>query len=204
MDEIPERQRTRSRNLLLDTETLADWKNILALVVAQKYDCFAIKEDNISSTDETTYKYYVYGEPSDVAIAKQLFHFVYGEVNRLIKENCFGRGQLYTDSFAEGVVHSARVNIEYENFDTAGVVKAAEPKQEVKKDALEVPAKEPTKPPPIENKVNVSNKEKPMDIQAYWLGLDLGDDIHIGKVDIKKFSSDAINFNNLFAGIDEE
>ena len=173
-------------DLLLDTEMLADWINILALVVCKKYDCFAIKEDNIASDGPITYRYYVYGDPADVAIAKQLFNFVYDRINKLLAQTCSGRGQLYRDSFAEGAVNGARVNIEYENFSTIGVVKVSEEKSEVKKDAIEAPQKTPLKPPAIENKVNVSNKEKPLDVYAYFQGMDYGSDIHIGSIDESK------------------
>lgn len=167
-------------NLLLETETLADWKNILALVVAKKYDCYAIQEENVLSTGERSFKYFVYGEDEDVTIAKQLFNYVYGEITKLVNNKCFGRGDLFLDSFAEGAVNGVRINIEYENFSVTGIVKAKETVEEVKKDVLAPIEKAPTKPPAIENKTNVSNKEKPLDIMAYFQGEGFGRDIHIG------------------------
>lgn len=167
-------------NLILETPELSDWKNILALVVANKYDCYAIQEENVLATGERTYKYFVYGEPEDIIIAKMLFDYVYNEINKLLTSRCSGRGQLYHDSFAEGVVNGVRVNIEYENFSVSGVVKKPQPAEEEKKDAIAPVEKAPIKPPSIEKKTNVSNKEKPIDIMAYFIGEGFGRDIHIG------------------------
>lgn len=167
-------------DLLLETPTLADWKNILALVVAKKYDCYAIMEESLSSTGEQSFKYFVYGEPSDVIIAKQLFNYVYGEIDKLIESVCKYRGELFRDSFAEGAVNGARINIEYENFIVNGIVVAKE-KEVPKEDAIATVEKAPIKPPAIERKTKVSNEEKPLDIIAYFTGEGCGRNIHIGQ-----------------------
>lgn len=169
-------------NLLLETPELADWKNILALVVAKKYDCYAIQEENVLTTGEKSFKYYVYGEPEDIIIAKQLFDFVYNEVNKVIALRCTSRGELYRDSFAEGAVNGVRINIEYENFFSPGMVIAKEDKVEEKKDSIANVEKSPVKPPAIEKKTMASNKEKPLDIMAYFIGEGYGRDIHIGEI----------------------
>lgn len=179
-------------DLLLDTNKLEDWINILALIVAKKYDCFAIKEDNISSTGETTYRYYVYGEPNDVLIAKELFKYIYDEIIDLIQDICYEENEIYKYSFAEGCVNGAKMNIEYENFSTSGAVKAEASKQEIKSDAIELPEKAPLPPPPqITNRVKVINKEKELDPYAYFEGVEFGSDIHIGSVDIRKLYGSA-------------
>lgn len=178
-------------NLLLDTPELADWKNILALVVATKYDCYAIQEENVLSTGERSYKYFVYGEPEDIAIAKQLFNFVYSEINKLVTVKCSNKGQLYIDSFAEGAANGVRANIEFENFAIHSLVKTKE-KEDLKADAIATVEKSPIKPPAIENKKKATNKEKPLDIMAYFTGEGYGRDIHIGAVQPGKFLPDDV------------
>lgn len=168
-------------NLMLDTPELADWKNILALAVANKYDCYAIQEENVASSGERTYKYFVYGEEDDVAIAKELFSYVYGEMLKVIETKCTGRGELYRDSFCEGLVNGVKINIEFENFTVSGIVKTQSSSEEIKKDVLAPIEKAPIKPPAIDKKTKVTNKEKPLDIMAYFVGEGFGRDIHIGK-----------------------
>lgn len=172
-------------NLMLETDTFADWKNILALAVANKYDCYAIQEENVLSTGEKSFKYFVYGEDEDVAIAKVLFTYVYDKIVELIEKRCPPDNELYRDSFGEGAANGVKVNIQYENFSSPGVVKRAE-KPEVKPDAIAPTEKAPIKPPAIEKKMNVSKKDKPLDIIAYFIGEGMGREIHIGKMDLDK------------------
>jgi hypothetical protein len=174
-------------NLLHESSTLEDWKKLLALIVTKKYDCYAIQEDNIATTGEQVFKYYVYGDPEDVVISKELFKYVYGEIDNVIKTKCApNRGKVYRDSFCEGLIKGVRDNIEYEDFAITGTVRHAPVQPEVKSDVLAPVEKAPIKPPAIDKKIPTkSNDEKPIDIMAFFIGESLGKDIHIDSMKTK-------------------
>lgn len=175
-------------NLLHESDNLEDWKNLLALVVAQKYDCYAIQENNVARTGDgvtarQTYRYYVYGEDEDVAVARELFSFVYDEMDRIIKARCpTNRGRVYYDSFCEGLVKGVRGNIEEEDFAVVGVVKQTT-KPIVKEDAIApVVNFVARKPPAIRDRAKTTAApEKEIDFQAFIIGESFGKDIHINR-----------------------
>jgi len=167
-------------DLLFSTPTEIEWKSILALVVGTKYDCFIIKEENIASTGDRVLKYFVYGDESDVLMTKGLFKFVDAKIDQLISQHCRSMSELYISSFGEGAVNGVRVNIEYETFNMPGLVKTT-PKVETEVGSVAIAKIElEKKEAPLKDKTQVGNKEKPIDIIAYFTGESYGRDIHIG------------------------
>lgn len=171
-------------DLLFAEESEVDWKQIIAQACATKFDCFIIKEQQISSSGDQRFEYFIYGDPDDVAIARSLFSFVSNEIEALISKNCYGRGDLYIASYGEGAANSVRVNIEMEDYKVDGLVK---PKVIIEaaenKEAIVSADKAPKAPPPIKERSNVSNAEKPIDIIAYWRGEGDGRHIHLSEMD---------------------
>lgn len=167
-------------NLFLEIKEPADWIRILALAVARKYDCYAIQEQNTIATGEIYYRYFVYGADEDVAIAKQLFNYLHQEITKLVEDQCEGENDLFRESYTEGAVSGVKRNIEYETFNVSGMVKSKSVEAPTSEEAALAPVmKSAIKPPPIENKSNVSNQEKPIDIWAYWEGEGAGAEIHL-------------------------
>ncbi len=172
-----------------------EWEDILAVAVADKYECYVIKEKCITSGGDISFKYFAYGDDSDIVFVKAVFHHLHSQMISAISMNCRDRGQLYVDSYSEGLVSAVRTNIMFEDFNMPGLVEA-----KVKEDdpgpAL-VKTEEVRDKPPIEEKTQTRSdkKEKPLDIMAYFKGEGDGRDIHLS--DDGEYAP-----NDLVAGID--
>lgn len=167
--------------LLYETKNYEEWKSILALIVSSKYDCLTIQEVNEASTGEKVYKYFVYGDETDVIHTKCLFAFAFKEVQKVIDANCFKRGELFQSSYSEGVVNGIRINIECEDFIMEGIVMQKKDKPAENKEAMTKVEEPKEKDIPIKEKAMVNNKERPLDHIAYFYGELAGSQIHIGK-----------------------
>lgn len=181
--EVEEKPVYSDDDLLFETQDDLDWINILALAVGNKYDCLIIREENVASTGDRVFKYFVYGDSSDTMCTKMLFGFVKKEIDATVSMHCRGRGDLYISSFCEGVVNGVKINIETEDFHIEGMT-VAKSVDEEPKEALVKP-EEPKKNKediPIKERKNVSKDRKPLDIMAYFEGEGFGRKIHIGKV----------------------
>lgn len=166
-------------NLLFEEAIPTDWRAQLAIICGNKFDCYIIQEKNVSViTGDTTFKFFIYGNKDDITLTRTLFKFISAEIEDLVASNCQGRGQLYTESYCEGVVAGARSNIESEKFNVKGIVNA-EKEQEAPDTKTIEKVKEPKKEKPIEATTDLSTKEKPLDITAYWQGEYDGGNIHI-------------------------
>lgn len=168
--------------LLFATQDVSEWAAILALTVANKYDCFVIQEENVSSLGDKEFKYFVYGNDADVICCKMLFAFVKDEIDKAVEKNCKGRGQLYITSYCEGLVNGIRINIETEDFAVEGMVVQKEAEECPKEAMVKTEEKKDKEDIPIKEKVQLNKKEKPLDIIAYFTGEGHGRKIHIGKV----------------------
>jgi hypothetical protein len=164
--------------LLYAVPVVVEWMRILALTVGNKYDCFVIQEENVASTGERVYKYFVYGHENDVPMTKELFKFVSSQIEGLIALHCVGKSELYTSSFGEGAVNGIRINIEFESFNLPGMVKAPEKPMPVSSVAIAKIDPE-KKEAPLKEKVEVNNPEKDIDIIGYFTGESYGRGIHI-------------------------
>lgn len=169
--------------LLFETKELQDHLAQLALTCAEKFDCFVIQERNVAQDGDTSYRYFIYGDSTDIIRVKALFSFVKKEVDSIISMFTRGRGKLYIDSFAEGVVNGVRINIKQEDFHVEGLV--IQSKEEKISEGAIIPTESPKKePPPIEEKTDLgSGKDsKPIDAIAFFYGEEKGRAIHIGKI----------------------
>ncbi len=178
--------------LLFQSESNLEWIDQLTFAVADKYDCYIIKEKITASTGDEVYKYYVYGEDVDAIYVKEVFKLLHSQMVSVIDKNTIGRGPLFITSYCEGLVHGVKVNLMFEDFELKGMV-------ETKTEAgpgltkVEVDKKE----PPLKEKQEVkkASQEKPLDILAYFRGEGDGRKIHIGE-------ADSDNVPNLLTGMD--
>lgn len=172
-------------DILYKSKEVIDWKRIIALAATAKFDCFIIQEEQTASTGDKSFAYFIYGEPDDVAIARHLFNFVCEEIEKLLTKNCTNRGQLYIDSYSEGIANSVKINIEYENYHVEGLVKPIITEEVKELENTKALAKTEATPKEklFQEKIPVSNKEKPLDLSAYFAGEKDGMNIHIGKIE---------------------
>lgn len=187
-------------DLLYESKEVIDWKRIIALATTDKFDCFVIQEEQIASTGDKNYLYFIYGYLDDVAIARHLFNFVCTEIEKLITKICAGRGDLFTSSYSEGLADTVKINIEYEDYHVEGLVKTAEPEEIKELAPTQALAKteEAPKEKPIAEGIKVKNSQKPLDIVAYFKGQSDGRNIHIGKItDEFKLEQEIVNIDSI-------
>lgn len=183
-----------------------EWVDMLAFAVADKYDCYIIKEANLASTGETIYKYFAYGDEVDSLYVKKVFELLYQQMLSSISMKTRGRGKLYIESYSEGLVNGVKVNLAFEDFEMPGLVELKS--SEIEGPALVKTETEEKAPPPIKEKENVKkDKEKPLDILAYFKGEGDGRKIHISD-DIDDLADSnlmvGIDLSQLFSGKDYE
>ncbi len=186
--------------LLFQTNSLLEWIDQLTFAVADKYDCYIIKEENTASTGEKIFKYYVYGDDTDAIYVKEVFACLHSQMQAMIDKTIVGRGKLFVDSYCEGLVHGVKVNLMFEDFELKGMV---EVKKEEGPGLTKVEAEK--REPPLKEKqeVKTASKEKALDIMAYFRGEGDGRNIHIGEAD-SEYVPDlmhGIDLSNLFKDI---
>jgi hypothetical protein len=156
-----------------------EWEDILAVAVADKYECYVIKEKCVTSSGDMSFKYFAYGDDADIIFVKAVFNHLFSQMVSAISMNCRDRGELYVDSYSEGLVSAVRTNIMFEDFNMPGLVEV-KAKEDDPGPAL-VKTEEVREKPPIEEKTQTrsNKKEKPLDIMAYFKGEGDGRDIHL-------------------------
>ena len=173
-----------SDNLLFEEVILTEWRGIVAIACANKYDCSIIREDATATTTidtTTTYRYYVYGDDTDVIQTRLLFQFVASRIDDLMLTYCRGKSNLYEQSFGEGAANGVKDNIAYETFAVEGMVKTEAVEEVQPRESLVKTSDAIAKPePPIKETKTINTREKPIDIVAYIRGEKLGGNIHIG------------------------
>ncbi len=172
-------------NLFFETKEDLEWPAIVALAIGNKYDCLVIKEDNMISNGEIHYKYFVYGENSDILRFKELFTFLQDKLKEELATNCFDKSSLYTNSWTEGWARGVQINIEMEDFRTTGIINSSNKEDNISPSAIvhdnieEINKNKAD--PPIKARYDVSNKkDKQIDIIAYFKGEGRGRQTHIG------------------------
>ncbi len=156
-----------------------EWEDVLAVAVADKYECYVIKEKCITSSGDISFKYFAYGDDTDIIYVKAAFNHLHSQMASVISMNCRSRGELYINSYSEGLVSAVQLNIMFEELKMPGLVSTKAKEDEpgpalVKVDVVK-------EKPPIEEKTQTRSdkKEKPLDIMAYFKGEGDGKDIHL-------------------------
>lgn len=128
------------------------------------------------------FSYFAYGDPEDVVNVQFVYHVFSKRIEELIEKKCPGRGPLYVDSYAEGVVEAVKSNIYWEGIDIPEI--NPDQKTEQKEKILEPGENKLSKPKtekekPANQSVDVGNNSKPLDINAYWRGMSDGSKLHL-------------------------
>jgi hypothetical protein len=114
---------------------IVGWKNQLVLAVAKKFSCLIIQEESVPSSGVSQFSYYAYGEDEDIETTKLVYNTLSKKVEELLLTKCIGRGGIFISSYAEGVVQSIKINIEYDDIELPKVnktVKTSQTKDESK------------------------------------------------------------------------
>ncbi len=183
-----------------------EWEDVLAVAVADKYECYVIKEKCVTSSGDTSFKYFAYGDETSILYVKAVFNHLHSQMVSVISMNCRSRGDLYVDSYSEGLVSAVQLNIMFEEFKMPGLV-TAKAKEDDSGPAL-VKAEVVKEKPPIEEKTQTRSdkKEKPLDIMAYFKGEGDGKDIHLdadGEHMPRKLTTE-MDLSQLFGGKDAD
>lgn len=185
-------------NILFRSFTKSFWRNRLAIVLATQFFCYIIEQKITANTSidgnelpVEEFIYFLYGEDKhDVGNVKQLYSVLEPKIDSIITEVCKGRGGLFCESFSEGFMNSIKYRIENGDFDfkiqELKEEAAAKPDTIVKQTKTEFPSTQ-----PVENKRDIVEDKKPIDIIAYFKGeqagmkLELGELLKANDIDIK-------------------
>lgn len=159
--------------LLFKTPFIVGWMNQLALGLANKFDCKIVQEECVPLEGLSNFNYYVYGEDEDVHAVKFIFPILERKINQLVEINCHGRGNIYINSYCEGLVQAIKHNIETGEFDLPKVnrnmINIHGNQLNNGTSNLVVPKQE--KEEPTQQRVDVATQSFIKDIQAYFKGL---------------------------------
>ena len=160
--------------LLFHTFSIVGWMSRLALSIAKHFDCHIVQETITPATGGHEYNYFVYGGEDEEEYVKFAFASFLKKIHYLLDTKCIGRGPIYQDSYAEGVVEAIKSNIEFNGIDIPEVKRPSrkiESKQievDTSKQAIVTPSK---KEAPHDEKVNVAEQSLIKDINAYYKGV---------------------------------
>jgi len=171
-------------NILYRSHVRYFWKNRLAIILSAQFFCYVVEQKltsmmNIPDQDNAEFAvdefiYYIYGsEDSDVDNVKRLYLTLEAKIDGVLTEVCRGRGALFSESYAEGLMNAVKYRIENGDFD----FKIQELKQETldKKEAIvKAPADNFPDKKPVDNKRDIAEDKKPIDIIAYFKGEQAG------------------------------
>lgn len=161
---------------------LNPWRQQLVLAIGLHFDCQIVQEEIVPVEGLHEFSYFAYGEPEDVVNVQFVYHVFSKRIEELIEKKCPGRGPLYVDSYAEGVVEAVKSNIYWEGIDIPEI--NPNQKTEQKEKILEPGENKLAKPKtekekPANQSVDVGNNSKPLDINAYWRGMSDGSRLHL-------------------------
>lgn len=151
----------------------------LALTVGNYFDCQIVQEETVPNYGPHTFNYYVYGDDGDIKIVRFVFAAFIRCVNELIKINCSSHGQIYTDSYCEGVTDAIKQNIwsfGIELPEKKVQSRVVGPAITVKSEEIVKPKEDKTR---AEKRVDVRSQSIVKDIMAYFAGIDDGKELSL-------------------------
>lgn len=162
-------------NLLYKVDKIIDWKARLAVIVAQKYFCYVVQEQNIANTGEESWHYYLFGEENDIKVAKALFSLLVSEIDSLILVNCVAKHFTYEGSYVLGLIDGLEERIYFGEIELPGIIQAKPlPKQESVGSGKEIVSTEKPKALPKEKPVKETQDTKSAfitDVMAWQKGI---------------------------------
>lgn len=161
--------------LLFHTDFQVPWKMQLSLAVANKFDCLIVQEESVPIEGNSEFDYYVCGDPDDIESVKIAFRALLFLIDDTVNKNCIGEDENYMESYAEGLSHSIKENLEYGIFLPKREKKVKQEEVEVKPDAIaHIPTQ---KEKPSDKKCDITNSSRITNVIAYYRGVADGKDL---------------------------
>lgn len=160
------------KNILFKTEGSfpVDWKERLSVVISKLCYCYIIQEQNFLATGESFFVYYIYGDEENIATVKHLYQKISSKVEEMVVERCPDRGDLYKDSYADGLVEGFLARLEEFNIEIKPPSRSVKQEIKVNGDELTPPKKELPKEKPVEKTTQVGLRSKNIDHVAFIRG----------------------------------
>jgi hypothetical protein len=167
-------------DILFRSPVIVGWKNLLALLLSRKYDCYIIQEEQVPAEGASEWVYFLYGDDEDTPLVKYLYSAFLVKIEELVKTKCVGRGERYISSYSEGAVNGIREVLDYLEFSIPKMVKTkTEIKTEDKTKIVKTDSEEKIVPPKIEATADVGAQSKVDDPIAYLRGVADGAQIEL-------------------------
>ena len=175
-------------NLLFEELILTEWRAIIAIACANKYDCVVIREDataTIASEVSTTYRYFVYGDDSDIIHVKLCcISSLFPRSRHCWQPNALARAPYTSNHMPRELLMASRTTSPTSLSRQMALCRSSQkPRSKCKSgeaivktgDALAVPE------PPVKKTTTINTQDKPIDYVAYIRGQRAGSQIHIGE-----------------------
>jgi hypothetical protein len=104
-------------DLLFSSLSILNWKSDLASCLANEYYCKILQVVCQPAEGASFYNYHIYGDDADIDIIRRVFTILINKIDALIEVNCYGRGQIYIESYCEGMSEAIRYNIKFGDLD---------------------------------------------------------------------------------------
>lgn len=155
-----------------------EYKRSLAFAIANKFYCTLVQEVTVLGPTEYLYKFFLYGDDSDIVSAKTYFIDICVKVDKLIEDVCKNQTNIYRHSFGLGVVDILKQKLETIDF---YLPKAKKLKDIVNENAIvqktEAVVKEIKKPEEVKNTSGVITGKTEFDPVGYLRGYTVGQHI---------------------------
>jgi hypothetical protein len=165
---------------LFVTLGIVGWRQQLALAVATFFDCQIVQEELVPAEGIHQFNYYVYGDPDQVRDTQFVYHAFAKKIEKLADYKCLGRGDIYIDSYCEGVIDSVKWNIKMFGIDLPDIKRPIKKQEEtltIKPGAITKTSSE--KDEPTDKRVDVNNQSLVKDVMAFYRGVDDGADLSL-------------------------
>lgn len=160
---------------LFHTSYQVPWKMQLSLAVANKFDCLIVQEESVPVEGNSEFDYYVCGDPDDIESVKIAFRSLLFLIDDTVNKNCIGEDENYMESYAEGLAHSIKENLEYGIYLPKREKKVKPEEVEVKPDAIaHIPTQ---KEKPSEKTYDIAGASRVTNVVAYYRGVADGKDL---------------------------
>ena len=161
---------------LYETGRIVRWKSTLAYVLSKHYGC-ALFNSLILVNGRKASRYKLIGRKSDIEITKYMFNWLLLECQRLVKQEAYGNGKIFAQSYCAGFVEGIKTQLKSSREEVS---------QQANQQAISrINSREKEATAFMHKLYNLKNapslRASQIDPTAFNAGMDRGKSFHLGK-----------------------
>lgn len=95
------------KGFLYETGRIVRWKSVLAYILSKHYGCALFNQIHFVNGRKAS-RYKLIGRQSDIEIVKYMFNWLTMECQRLTKQEAYGHGKIFAQSYCAGFVEGIK------------------------------------------------------------------------------------------------